>query len=55
VDSSCEEVAPPSRFPVVDTGGPPLILIAGVALVSAGLLLGRDATRFIALYSRAAL
>jgi Ca2+-binding RTX toxin-like protein len=42
VVSSCEEAAP---FPLVDTGGAPMILPAGALLLGAGLLLGRSVIR----------
>lgn len=43
VDSSCEEAAP---FPLVDTGGPPLILLAGAVLVlGSGLAMSRYVIR----------
>lgn len=42
VDSSCEEGK------LVDTGGPPLILLAGFALLSTGLLLSRCVIRRVA-------
>ena len=43
VDSSCEDVAP---FPLVDTGGPPLILFAGaVLLLGSGLAMSRYVIR----------
>jgi Ca2+-binding RTX toxin-like protein len=42
VDSSCEEG---KLYPLVDTGGAPLILPAGALLLSTGLLLGRSVIR----------
>jgi Ca2+-binding RTX toxin-like protein len=42
VDSSCEEG---KLYPLVDTGGAPLILPAGALLLGAGLLLGRSVIR----------
>jgi hypothetical protein len=46
VSSSCEKVLP-SPPPLKDTGGTPLIPLAGVALLSTGLMMGRYVTRRI--------